>query len=129
MVSYIYTFLFGTMANIESLNIPEQKDVSTRLNEIYERCDQNILQLCKKFKAIQDGDFDPLKMDIKDIAEIQRIFPEWEILSSTSLHKSNTPIISIPEYTKESLNNPLQVWNKENYVRFAGNKIKIKTEF
>ena len=66
------------MATLEWLTPPEQKDVSKSLYEMYERCEHNMKMLCKKFEAMENKDFDPLQLSIQDIAEIQKIFPQWK---------------------------------------------------
>jgi len=107
------------MANLEWLTTPEQKDISSRLHDVYERCEHNMLQLCKKFEAMEEWDFNPLDMPIQDIAEIQKRFPKWK-----SWKLDDIPLqekyVSLPlsDYNPEDEPSMLEVatWKLSNFT-------------
>jgi len=124
------------MANLEWFHAPEQKDITNRLSDMYERCDNNIKQLCHRFEAMDKKDFNPVNIPLQDIAEIQKIFPQWKSwkLDNNSLKAEKVATLDItngytPNWSPEWIKNwPKigEVWNLN--FRAKNQKVWAKIE-
>jgi len=118
------------MANIDTPKLNESIDTNKRLSDLYERCEHNMLQLCKRFESMEANDFDPLKIAPTDIAQIQSMFPEWwrwqrqadvELMWDIDMLPNNSYI--------ENSSVLLGFWDEDNNIRFRWNKIKGNLKF
>lgn len=116
---------------MEKLNTPErpEMDVTKRLNDIYERCEVNMLQLCEKFDAMEQKDFDPLQMPLSDIAYIQKVFPEFKNISPIDpIDPIEMTQLPSHDYTQTDTAF-LRIWDSRNNIKFKGKKITINKTF